>query len=119
MSSIRLPDFELDHQAAIFAANPVFRRLGVSFEFFVAHGPLACLRDFSRYPDSLPLLPAQERVRIKLAGMWAHPRRSRAGGPFAGLEERLAATGHQVQGGGRWIEKLTRRAWPRKRPGRT
>jgi hypothetical protein len=116
MNPLLLTDAELEHQAAVYAANPAFRRLGCSFEHFLRFGPAACQRDYSRYPDVLPLLPAQERVRIRLTAVTPRPRRARAGGPEMPLETALEAAGCQVQGeGGRWIEKLRHRAWPRKR----
>jgi hypothetical protein len=124
MNPLVLTDAALEHQAAVYAANPAFRRLGCSFEHFLRFGPTACLRDYGGYPDVLPLLPAQERVRIRLAAVTPRPRRARAGGParegqgpfpaLEPLETALEAAGCQVQGG-RWIEKLRHRVWPRKR----
>lgn len=120
MTPIILEDAELDRLSEIYAANPVWK-LRVSFELFIVRGlwqtAADCTRDFSRGPGMLPLLPEQERIRIRLAAHLSTPRRQPGLDPQRVVESRLErsleAAGCECRDG-RWFEKLTHHTWPRR-----
>lgn len=122
MTPIILDDAELDHLGEIYLANPAWQRMHVSFEQFILRGPWQtasdCQIDFSNDPDVLPLLSAQERVRIRFAARQSTPRRQ-PGRSIAGrsiearLECALEAAGCECRDG-QWFEKLTHHTYPRK-----